>query len=289
MSAEIPGSFKSDIMSTRKAAVEGRFYPSTKSRIFDQILEIEHSGKYPEPEISPAKVFGAVLPHAGHMYSGYQTIPFFQLIRRHRIFPETFIIVHPNHSGFGKSLAIDEAAWWSNAIGEIPVDQELALAMNLPFDSKAHAREHSAEVILPFMQYFLNDHEFSIVPVCMKDQGFKSAALVAESINKAVARTGRKIMVIASCDFSHFHPSEEGSMLDQMVLDSICDRDAPGVEQAVIKHRISVCGYGPIMSLMEYARSREKKYKVEILARGHSGEVHPSREVVDYISIMTYK
>ena len=176
-------------MKTRKAAVEGRFYPSTKSRIFDQIMEIEHSGKYPEPDISPAKVFGAVLPHAGHLYSGYQTIPFFQLIRRHRIFPETFIIVHPNHSGFGKSLAIDEAAWWSNAIGEIPVDQELALAMNLPFDSKAHVREHSAEVILPFMQYFLDDHDFSIVPVCMKDQGFKSASLVAESINRAVVRT----------------------------------------------------------------------------------------------------
>lgn len=289
MQVEFPGNFKTDHMSTRKATVEGRFYPSTKSRIFDQIMEIEQSGRYPEPDISPAEVFGAVLPHAGHLYSGYQTIPFFQLIRRHRIFPDTFIIVHPNHSGLGKALAIDEAAWWSNAIGEIPVDQELANAMDLPFDSKAHAREHSAEVIIPFMQYFLDDHEFSIVPVCMKDQGFKSASLVAESIKKAAARTGRKIMVIASCDFSHFLPSEEGAMLDQLVLNSIRDRDASGVEKAVIEHRISVCGYGPIMSLMEYARLREKKYKIEILARGHSGEVQASREVVDYISIMAYK
>jgi len=276
-------------MNTRKAAVEGRFYPSTKSRIFDQIMEIEQSGRYPEPDISPGKVFGAVLPHAGHLYSGYQTIPFFQLIRRHRLFPDTFIIVHPNHSGFGKSLAIDESTWWSNAIGEVPVDQEVAQAMDLPFDSKAHAREHSAEVIIPFMQYFLADHNFSIVPVCMKDQGYKSASLVAESINKAVAETGRKIMLIASCDFSHFLPSEEGAALDQEVLDNILKRDAPGVEQAVVEHQISVCGYGPIMSLMEYARSREKKYKVEILARGHSGEVHPSREVVDYISLMAYR
>ena len=276
-------------MNTRKAAVEGRFYPSTKSRIFDQIMEIEQSGRYPEPDISPGKVFGAVLPHAGHLYSGYQTIPFFQLIRRHRLFPDTFIIVHPNHSGIGKSLAIDEATWWSNAIGEVPVDQEVAQAMDLPFDSKAHAREHSAEVIIPFMQYFLADHDFSIVPVCMKDQGYKSASLVAESINKAVAETGRKIMLIASCDFSHFLPSEEGAALDQEVLDNILKRDAPGVEQAVVEHQISVCGYGPIMSLMEYARSREKKYKVEILARGHSGEVHPSREVVDYISLMAYR
>ena len=276
-------------MSTRKAAVEGRFYPSTKSRIFDQIMEIEQSGRYPEPDISPGKVFGAVLPHAGHIYSGYQTIPFFQLIRRHRIFPDTFVIVHPNHSGFGKPLAIDEADGWSNAIGEVPVDRELADLMDLPYDSKAHAREHSAEVIIPFIQYFLADHAFSIVPVCMMDQAYKSASLVTERINKAVAKSGRKIMMIASCDFSHFLPPEEGASLDQKVLDSILDRNAPGVEQAVIKHRISVCGYGPIMSLMEYARSREKKYKIEILARGHSGEVVSSRDVVDYISLMAYK
>ena len=275
-------------MSMRKAAVEGRFYPSTKSRIFDQIMEIEQSGRYPEPKISPRKVFGAVLPHAGHIYSGYQTIPFFQLIRRHRIFPDTFVIVHPNHSGFGKALAIDEAELWSNAIGEVPVDRELALAMNLPFDSQAHAREHSAEVIIPFMQYFLADHPFSIVPICMMDQGYKSASLVADSINKAVAKTGRKIMLIASCDFSHFLPPEEGAALDQEVLDSILKKDAPGVEQAVIENRISVCGYGPIMSLMEYAGSQEKKYSIEILARGHSGEVAPSQDVVDYISIMAY-
>jgi AmmeMemoRadiSam system protein B len=290
MQSQIYGCIKqSYTMSKRNAAVEGRFYPSTKSRIFDQIMEIEQSGRYPEPDISPSKVFGAVLPHAGHLYSGYQTIPFFQLLRRHRIFPDTFVIVHPNHSGVGKALAIDEASEWSNAIGEVPVDIELAKALDLPFDSKAHAMEHSAEVIVPFMQYFLADHDFSIVPVCMKDQSFKNASLVAERVKKGVAKTGRKIMLIASCDFSHFLPPVEGAAMDQEVLDRILDRNASGVERAVVNNHISVCGYGPIMSLMEYARSMEKKYKIEILARGHSGEVVNSQEVVDYISIMAYK
>lgn len=277
------------MMRTRNAAVEGRFYPSTKSRIFDQIMEIEQSGRYPEPDLSPGQVFGAVLPHAGHLYSGYQTIPFFQLIRKHRIFPDTFVIVHPNHSGHGIPLAIDESVLWTNAIGEVPVDIELAGAMELPFDRMAHAREHSAEVIIPFIQYFLSDHRFSIVPVCMMDQTHKNASLVAERINQGVTHTGRRIMVIASCDFSHFLPPAEGQELDQYILDSILDRNAPGVEQAVIENRVSVCGYGPIMSLMEYARSQSPDYKIEILARGHSGEVSPSPEVVDYISLIAYK
>lgn len=269
--------------------MEGRFYPSTKSRIFDQIMDIEQSGRYPEPDLSPDKVFGAVLPHAGHLYSGYQTIPFFQLIRRHNLFPDTFVIVHPNHSGHGTSLAIDESEFWSNSIGEVPVDTELARAMELPFDKRAHEREHSAEVIIPFIQYFLSDQPFSIVPVCMMDQTHKNASLVSERIIRAVSETRRKIMVIASCDFSHFLSASNGAELDQMVLDQILERDAPGVEWAVIENRISVCGYGPIMSLMEYARYQSPDYKVEILARGHSGEVSPSPEVVDYISLIAYK
>jgi len=276
-------------MRTRSAAVEGRFYPSTKSRIFDQIMDIEQSGRYPEPDLSPDKVFGAVLPHAGHLYSGYQTIPFFQLLRRHNLFPDTFVIVHPNHSGHGTPLAIDESELWSNSIGEVPVDTELAGAMGLPFDNRAHAREHSAEVIIPFIQYFLSDQAFSIVPVCMMDQTHKNASLIAGGIIRAVSKTGRKIMVIASCDFSHFLPPSEGSKKDQVILDHILERDAPGVERAVIENRVSVCGYGPIMSLMEYARSQSPDYQIEILARGHSGEVSPSPEVVDYISLIAYK
>lgn len=275
-------------MRTRSAAVEGRFYPSTKSRIFDQIMDIEQSGRYPEPDLSPGKVFGAVLPHAGHIYSGYQTIPFFQLIRRHRLFPDTFVIVHPNHTGQGSAIAIDDSELWSNSIGEVPVDTELARAMKLPFDHRPHIREHSAEVIIPFIQYFLSDQPFSIVPICMLEQTFENASIITERILRAVKKTGRRVMLIASCDFSHFLPPSEGAKMDQKVIDHILQRNASGVEQAVVKNRISVCGYGPIMSLMEYARSQSQDYKIEILARGHSGEVSPSPEVVDYISLITY-
>jgi AmmeMemoRadiSam system protein B len=276
-------------MKTRNAAVEGRFYPSTKSRIFDQIMEIEQSGRYPEPEFSPKRIFGAVLPHAGHIYSGYQTIPFFQLIRRHRLFPDTFVIVHPNHVGHGPAVAIDESEVWSNSIGEVPVDTELAHAMKLPFDSRAHVREHSAEVIIPFIQYFLSDHPFSIVPVCMLEQSHSMASHISKRVIKAVKKTGRKIMLLASCDFSHFLTPAEGAQMDQMVIDHILQGNIAGVERAVRENRISVCGYGPIMALMEYSRSMSPEYRTEILARGHSGEVSPSPEVVDYVSIITYK
>ena len=77
--------------------------------------------------------------------------------------------------------------------------------------------------------------------------------------------------------------------MDQLVIDHILQGNAPEVERAVRDKHISVCGYGPIMALMEYSRSLWSAYKTEILARGHSGEVSPSSEVVNYVSLITYK
>ena len=199
------------------------------------------------------------------------------------------MIIHPNHSGAGIPISIDESTLWVNSIGEVPVDVDLAKKMGIPFDNRAHAREHSAEVIIPFIQYFLADHPFSIVPVSMTDQSYQRASYIANQINRGVTKTGRKIMIIASCDFSHYLPPEKGREMDQIILDRILKHDAPGVEKAVIENHLSVCGFGPVMSLMEYARSKSADYKIEILARGHSGEVSPSPEVVDYISLLFYK
>jgi AmmeMemoRadiSam system protein B len=276
-------------MKTREAVVEGRFYPSTKNRIFEQLREIELTGKYQVPQIEPVKIFGAVLPHAGHVYSGYQTIPFFQLIRKLQYFPETFIIVHPNHTGQGLPIALADAEIWKNSIGEITIDRELGDELDLPFDRFAHSREHSAEVLIPFLQYYMAPNSFKILPVCMLDQSYERAVEVARNIYIAAEKTGRSIMVLASCDFSHFLSPEEGMDRDQHVLDAIEARNSESVEKAVRQYRASVCGYGPIMSLMEFAGNYTRDYQVKVMARGHSGEVYPSSEVVQYISMILYQ
>ena len=276
-------------MKKRASAVEGRFYPSTKSKILAQIRQIEEEARYSSEPMEIGRIFGAVLPHAGHIYSGHQTVPFFKLLQKFDIRPETFVIVHPNHSGDGEAIAIDDSDVWINAIGEVPTNREFARAMELPFDYRAHAGEHSAEVIVPFIQYYLPDHPFNIVAICMRDQSHESARLVSKSIQKAVSLTGSDIMVLASCDFSHFLPPGIGVKRDQYVVDEILSRNASGVEQAVREHHLSVCGYGPIMTLMDYSMALDPEYKNRILARGHSGEVIPSIEVVDYISMIMYR
>ena len=276
-------------MKVRAPAVEGRFYPATETKILKQIESMEKVSRY-TPEIKMVKhIFGAVLPHAGHLYSGHQTIPFFRILMQHHIYPDTFVIVHPNHSGFGSPIAVDDSDLWVNAVGEVPINREFASAMDLPFDQSAHEGEHSAEVLIPYIQYYFKDHSFKIVAVCMKDQSVESARLVSGAILKAANETSIDIMVLASSDFSHFLPPAVGMNRDQHVLDQILSRNTAGVEQAVKKHYVSVCGYGPVMALMDYSSTLSPDYNIEVLARGHSGEVIRSNDVVDYISIMMYK
>ena len=74
--------------------------------------------------------------------------------------------------------------------------------------------------------------------------------------------------------------------MDEYVLRNILLLDSPAIEKVILEKKISVCGYGPIMTLIEYSKLITTKPKVDILKMGHSGEIIPSREVVDYASIL---
>jgi AmmeMemoRadiSam system protein B len=146
-------------------------------------------------------------------------------------------------------------------------------------------REHSSEVMLPMLQYFF-DYSFQIVPITLSNQSFKNAKSLAFKIKETAQKLNRKILLIASSDFSHFLSPEKGKEMDDIVLRNILLLDSAEIEKVVRNKNISVCGYGPIMTLIEYSKLLSDKPKAEILKRGHSGEIIPSSEVVDYISIL---
>ena len=273
----------------RKPAVSGRFYPENKTelkRLLDKILKLEKN----KIDLSYAdkNILGAVVPHAGYMFSAYQAVHFFELLRYANTQYDTFVIVNPNHTGMGAAIALNSHDLWETPFGLVSVDKEFAGLLDLPVSNIAHEKEHSGELMLPLLQYFL-DYEFKIAVITLSDQTVDNARIVARKIMHAKEESGRKICLIASSDFSHFLSPEEGYRFDQMVLNRIAKQDIEGIYADVRKNNISVCGFGPIMCLMEYSRLNNENYKSQILARGHSGQIIPSKEVVDYISILFYK
>ncbi len=271
---------------TRRPSVSGLFYPSHPKELtqtIDRALENELDC-INLANIS-GNIAGGIVPHAGMVYCARQTVHFFEHYKRSGQKLDTVVIIHPNHKGYGPRVSIDGYERWETPLGIIEIDVELAHALNLPVSPEAQEGEHSAEVIVPYLQYFIKE-KTRIVSVNILDQTPDTAKSIAHNLYTAAQNLNRRVLVIASSDFSHFLPPDKGSMLDELVVQQILQHNTDGVYQTVTRHGISVCGYGPIMALMEYTKLIHPEYKVHVLRKGHSGEVSPSDKVVCYISLL---
>jgi AmmeMemoRadiSam system protein B len=273
-------------MNVRKATVAGAFYPGSPSEInllLDRILETEKEKI--EYKYSDLRIIGCVVPHAGYIYSAYEAVHFFEIIRKSGIEYDTFVIINPNHTGYGEYIEVDSSDSWETPLGTVDLDTELALLLDLPRSDRAQQQEHSAEVMLPLLQKYI-PYDFRILPISMLRQNPVSSLELAEKIRNANARMNRRLMIIASSDFSHFESPADGHRKDDLVLEQIARQDSEKLYDTVIQNQISVCGYGPIMTLIEYSKLVSEKPESIILARGNSGKTRSSDSVVDYITIL---
>jgi hypothetical protein len=275
-------------MKVRKPSVAGQFYPGDKQELdelLDDVLEKEKGSI--KKELAKKDIIGGVAPHAGYIFSAYQAMHVFKILKEHQKQFETIFIINPNHSGMGNEIAYDSNRYWETPYGQVEVDQDFAEAMNIPVSDIEQSREHSGEVMVPLLQRTL-DYNFKIAPITMTIQSHSNAVELANEIYNANKKLNKNIFIIASSDFSHFVSPQTGKERDQLVIDKILDMKSEEVEQVIRKNRISVCGYGPIMALMEYSKLIAENPKNEVLKKGSSGDIIPSNEVVDYVSFLFY-
>ncbi|MBW6479115.1 MAG: AmmeMemoRadiSam system protein B [Bacteroidales bacterium] len=275
-------------LKTREPAVSGKFYPGDKNDLNAMIHKFAERMMPVSAEVSGKTIMGGIVPHAGYIYSARHATPFFQILSEQELAPDTVLILCPNHYGFGPPLALDSNKSWKTPLGKVDLDHDFYPFLHLDIAPEAHQLEHSAEVMLPLLQFFLKK-PFAVLPISMRDQTPQTALSLAKKILKANEKLNKNIAVIASSDFSHYISPEKGKLLDDKVLEKIMEWDTEGVFTAICQDDISVCGFGPIMTLMEMAKHSLKNPGLEILSRGHSGETYPSPEVVHYISAVVYE
>ena len=276
-------------MKIRHPAVAGRFYPDTAEEIDIQLDRIRNQEITKiDLELSKQTIIGGIVPHAGYMFSAYHAMHFFEILKTSQQTFDTFIIINPNHTGYGPEIALEENDYWSTPYGDVEIDKIFHGFLDLKESEDAHKFEHSGEVILPLLQYSL-PYPFKILPVTMLRQNPQNARRLATSIYEANKQLQKKICIIASSDFSHFVSPEKGKALDKHVINNILKFETEGVFKEIREKNISVCGYGPIMTLMEYAKISAQEPEIDILRTGHSGEIIDSDEVVNYVSALFYQ
>jgi AmmeMemoRadiSam system protein B len=263
----------------RRPAVAGSFYDGDAKQLERDVRE--HLGAAG----SAGPAFGAIAPHAGYIYSG----PVAGTVYARIEVPATAVVLCPNHTGRGAPGAVEPSDAWRTPLGDIPVDKGLAsrlmeLAPSLTEDSSAHAREHSLEVQLPFLQ--LRRPDVAIVPVCLGAPDLDLCREVGHALASLVAESDEPPLLIASSDMNHYESRAVGRAKDDRALARVEALDAEGLFRTVLAENITMCGFLPSTALLFAAREAGVS-SAKVVARRDSGDqTGDTSSVVGYAGVV---
>jgi len=275
----------------RKPATAGSFYEKDKEKLKKQIEECyTHPlgpGEIPEKSLKKeGKILGIVSPHAGYLYSGPVAAWGFREVVEEEI-PEIVVILGPNHYGIGAEVSLMEKGSWETPLAKVEIDEEIAekigkICPYVRFDKRAHLREHSLEVQLPFLQYSFGE-EFKIIPICMQRQDEEISRELGEGLAEVLKE--KNSLIIASTDLTHYERKEIAEEKDKKVIKAILSLRPEEVIETVLHYNISMCGPGPVMTML-VATSLLGAKRAKLLKHATSGDITGDYEaVVGYASI----
>ena len=261
----------------RRPVVAGQFYPGSSQALERTVRDLIGQTR-PESE---APTLLAMVPHAGYPYSGRvagYTMGRANLARR-------LVLLGPNHTGQGRALAVWPSGNWLTPLGAIPIDQALAAALlkaepALCADREAHLREHSLEVLLPFLHLLVP--ELSVVPIAVAETRFEVLQTVAHSMAGVLAAWPEPVSLVVSSDMSHYVSHESAKRLDALALQAALRLDPAGLYDTVRAHSITMCGVLPMTLGLLIARELGAS-KAELALYATSGETSG-----DYDSVVGY-
>jgi AmmeMemoRadiSam system protein B len=251
----------------RPPAVAGAFYPGSGAELLHDVDALLASAEVNGP---PAKAF--IVPHAGYVYSGPIAATVYAQLARRTPKPTRVVLLGPSHHVGFFGLALPGCQFFDTPLGRVPLDVD-ALERLRRFEQvrelpRAHAKEHSLEVQLPFLQRALGD--FTLVPLVVGDARPEDVAEVLEAL-----WGGPETVVLVSSDLSHFLPSAEARVIDGETARRIVALDATPLDGE------EACGCRPVNGLLEVAR--RKRLSAKALDLRNSGDTAGDRSrVVGY-------
>jgi hypothetical protein len=263
----------------RQPAVAGRFYSGTAEGLGQQVM------KFLVPIAEKVTALGIVAPHAGLIYSGAVAGAVYSRLS----LPERFILIGPNHTGLGAPLSLMSEGFWETPLGGAPVDTALARSIlsrspRIREDALAHLNEHSLEVQLPFIQYLKK--EFSFVPIQMLDTRLETCLELGRVLATAIAECSSSVLIVASSDMSHYEKAAVAKKKDLRAIGRILDRDPEGLYRTVKEEGITMCGFGPVVSMLA-ACNLLGSSRSDLIKYANSGDVSGEYDqVVGYAGII---
>ncbi len=268
----------------RLPAVAGRFYPAASEELTAQV------DRYSCAEKSEGKLraLGCLVPHAGYMYSGHVAGAVYGRLA----LPKRYVVLGPRHYPQGEALAILSEGAWRTPLGEARVDSPLAAELKracplLREDSVAHRSEHSLEVQLPFLQRLAGDLRF--VPVALGTVRLPDLEALGQALAEVLAAQKEEILIVASSDMNHYESDRITRLKDRKAIDKVLALDPHGLYDVVRREDISMCGFGPAVTMLTAARELGAT-RAELIRYATSGDITGDREeVVGYAGMVVLR
>jgi AmmeMemoRadiSam system protein B/AmmeMemoRadiSam system protein A len=241
----------------RRAVLAGTWYPgepdALRADVTRRLAAAAEVVKAPQ-----GRVRALVAPHAGYRYSGDTAALAYATIRNGGY--RRVVVIAPSHRVAFDGVAVPPVTHFTTPLGWITLDvaarDRLAETPGFVARLDAHAREHSLEIHLPFLQVALG--EFTLVPLVVGRLTPEAAARAADAIRPLLDET---TLLVASSDFTHhgprfgYRPFREDveknlRKLDLSLVDRILAKDRDGFWKIIRETKATVCGRQPIGLLM---------------------------------------
>jgi AmmeMemoRadiSam system protein B/AmmeMemoRadiSam system protein A len=277
---------------TRECAVSGTFYSSDKESLKKELLELFSKTR----EFEKKDVKAIIVPHAGYIFSAKTAAVAYKTLNSS--YKNVFIIGSSHHIDID-ATSIYNLGNYKTPMGEVNVNNTIVdeLMKNhelFKHDPNAHAKEHTLEVQLPFLQTLYKD-KLNIIPIIVATNNFDTIKKIAKSL-KPYFEDKDNLFVI-STDLSHYPSYEDANKVDIKTLQAIETNNSQTFIDTMIAHEnlslknfhTSACGWSSVLTLMELTNS--KKYRYEVLAYMNSGDIKDANrdKVVGYGAIRIFQ
>jgi AmmeMemoRadiSam system protein B len=262
------------------------FYPEKKINLDQEVAMVLEESR--EIDVK-GDIVGMVVPHAGYMYSGGVAARAYRQLVDSDI--EIVVVIAPSHCEYFTEISIYDGFAYTTPLGTLPVDKELAQQLSeqtpqIVLSEKGHRfEEHALEVQLPFLQKVIENFRF--VPIVMGEHSQDNINSLANALAQVLV--GKKALIVASSDLSHFYDDEKANLLDQVVVDDIENFDDDRLFRDLQNGECEMCGGGPAVAAMK-ACKKLGATKSQVLLYRNSGDITGDRdEVVGYLSAIFMK
>ncbi|MGQ9913571.1 MAG: AmmeMemoRadiSam system protein B [Thermogutta sp.] len=266
--------------SVRRPAVAGRFFPADPEQLrsmLDSMLPRERGNE---------TWAGALVPHAGWIYSGKLAAQVWARIK----IPPQVLIFGPKHVPHGSDWAVAPHRTWALPGLSLHSDPDLArrIAECVPpfeADAMAHAAEHCIEVQLPILARLAPAAQ--VLGLVIREGNYALLCRAADALAKLLESLPQLPLLVVSTDMHHYSNDAATRKLDAEALEAIRSLDSRQLWDTVRRRGIKMCGYRPTVLVMETLRRLGKLNRCEQVGYATSADVSgDTREVVGYAGLL---